>query len=230
MRRKFGTRALLLATVVTALAGVGQALEEAPLHPQSPLEILRELRDGNERFAQDHATRHHQSKAWRERLTTSQHPKAIILGCADSRVPPELLFDAGFGDLFVVRVAGNVVDLDVAASIDYAYFHTGSRLVVVLGHENCGAVTAALGDYKQEVLPIQFLLKQIAPALVNLPPGSLEQRVTSGVYANVRQSVRELNQLPKAAQAEADGKALIVGAVYNLETNRVDFVDPPAGF
>ncbi|MBT9586289.1 carbonic anhydrase [bacterium] len=222
-------RILVLGIFLAALGSGGQAMEEAPVNQQAPLETLRKLRDGNLRFAGDHASRHHQSKTWRERLTTSQHPEAIILGCADSRVPPELLFDAGFGDLFVVRVAGNTVDLNVAASIDYAYLHTGSRLVVVLGHENCGAVTAALGDYQGEVLPIQFLLKQIVPALTDLPAGDAMQRVSAGVVANVRQSVRELQQMAAKSGAVARGELIIVGAVYDLETNVVKFLDPPPG-
>lgn len=222
-------RLAALGICVVALGSGGQALEEAPVNQQAPLEILRKLRDGNLRFAQGRSTRHHQDKTWRERLTTAQHPEAIFLGCSDSRVPPELLFDAGFGDLFVIRVAGNTMDLNVAASIDYAYLHTGSRLVVVLGHENCGAVTAALGDYQSEVLPIQYLLKQIVPALSHLPAGDTTQRVSAGVEANVRQSVRELQKMAASNGAMARGELLIVGAVYDLETNQVEFLDPPAG-
>jgi carbonic anhydrase len=208
---------------------VGYSLEEAPVSTRPPLDTLRQLRDGNLRFAEDRVTRHHQSKSWRERLTTAQHPEAIIVGCADSRVPPEMLFDAGFGDLFVIRVAGNCIDLNVAASVDYAFLHTGARLVVVLGHENCGAVTAAVGDYQNEVLPIQYLLKQIVPALAQLPAGDPRQRVQAGVYANVRQSVRELTEMGTAAELVKRGELLVVGGVYSLETNRVEFIDPPEG-
>ena len=193
---------------------------------QPASDAWRDLREGNLRFVQGpHASRH-QSKSWRDQLSNAQHPKAIVLGCADSRVPPELLFDQGFGDLFVVRIAGNVVDLNVAASLDYALHHTGARLIVVLGHEDCGAVTAALGDHSHEDLVVRYLLKQIIPALQDLPSGgSPAERVKAGVYANVGQSVDEIVSMPACRQAVASGELLVVGGVYNLHTGSVDWLN-----
>lgn len=193
---------------------------------QSPLEALRDLREGNQRFVAGPHAQRHQSKSWRDQLSASQHPKAILLGCADSRVPPELLFDQGFGDLFTVRIAGNVVDLNVAASLDYALHHTGARLIVVLGHEDCGAVTAALGDHCHEDLVVRYLLKQIVPALQGVPAeGRPADRVRAGVYANVRQSVDEIVSMPTCKQAVANGELLVVGGVYNLHTGAVEWLN-----
>lgn len=193
------------------------AEESAP--KSDPRTVLRELLEGNERFVQGVGSRHHMSKSWRDQLSGAQHPRAIILGCADSRVPPELLFDEGFGDLFVVRVAGNVVDLDVAASIEYGVLHTGANLILVLGHEECGAVTAALGDFHQETLPIQFLLKQIVPALSGVRGQTEPQRVSAGVESNVRQSVLELRSLPCFQSG-----VLVKGAIYEIKTGRVRLI------
>jgi len=206
-----------------ALMSPGPA--EAPPGPP-PDQVLAELKAGHARFLSGTPTRQHESKGWREKVSSAQHPKAVILGCADSRVPPELLFDQGFGDLFVIRIAGNVVEPEVAGSLEYAFEHTGSRLVVVMGHEDCGAVTAALNDYTREDLAIQLLLKHIVPALHGLPADLPQaERVQAGVYANVRQSVRELKSLPACAKAIAGGQLSIVGAVYNLHTGIIDWLD-----
>lgn len=162
---------------------------------------------------------------WRDRLTREQHPVAVIVGCADSRVPVELVFDQGFGDLFVVRVAGNIVDESVAASVVYGVLHAGASLVLVLGHEQCGAVTSALGDYRAEPLSVQSLLKQIVPALVGIGPGPLEQRVQLGVEANAHQTVRELSGLGALQEPLKTGRVRIVGGVYRLETGRVELLE-----
>ena len=191
----------------------------------SGLQTLRDLMAGNQRFVEGAVAHQHESAGWRKRLSSAQHPQAVILGCADSRVPPELVFDEGFGDLFVVRVAGHVLDVDSAASVEYGVMHTGCKLVLILGHEGCGAVTAALEDYTQEPLPIQFLLKQIVPALQALPEGPPEARLDAAVRANVRQAVREARSMKPLT----DQGVLIVGAVYNLHSGRVELLDPPAG-
>jgi carbonic anhydrase len=108
----------------------------------TPAQALDRLREGNRRFATAHAAHPHAGVAWARQLASGQHPFAVVLTCSDSRVAPELLFDQGLGDLFVVRVAGNVVDPDVIGSIEYAVDHLHTQLVIVMGHENCGAVTA----------------------------------------------------------------------------------------
>lgn len=214
---------LTLGWVVTTAVQIPSASGE-PAPKADPKQILRELLEGNQRFLKAGVSRHHMSKSWLEQLSGAQHPRAIVLGCSDSRVPPELLFDEGFGDLFVVRVAGNVVDLDVAASVEYAVLHTGAQLILVLGHEECGAVTAALSDYHREALPIQYLLKQIVPALGDLPRNTEPATVSAGVDRNVRQSVLELRSLPCFRNQPG---ILIQGAVYEIKTGRVRLVADP---
>ncbi|MFN7291939.1 MAG: carbonic anhydrase, partial [Pirellula sp.] len=153
-RRQF-VRTTTLATAVAASAAIPLEVDAAQSNSTSlsAEEALSSLKDGNKRFVSGNLRYPHTGKEWLKGLVKGQAPFATILGCSDSRVPPELLFDQGFGDLFVVRVAGNVVDVDVEGSIEYSVDHCGTRLVVVMGHQGCGAVTAALkssGDLKNE--------------------------------------------------------------------------------
>src|SRR5712671_2902143 len=113
-------------------------------HPGDPPALLQRLVEGNDRFVRDAPRPQHVGREWRLRLTKQQHPYATILSCSDSRVPPELIFDEGFGDLFVIRVAGHVVAHDALGSLAYAAEHLQTKLFVVMGHEGCGAVTAAV--------------------------------------------------------------------------------------
>jgi len=139
--------------------------------PKDGAEALQRLKDGNARFAAGKTRHAHESADWRKHLVAGQQPLATVLGCSDSRVPPELVFDQGFGDLFVIRVAGNVVAADVVGSLAYAALHLGTPLIVVMGHAGCGAVTAAVdGMLKQVKEPerIETLLKLIEPGLADL--------------------------------------------------------------
>lgn len=151
------------------------------------------------------------------------------LGCSDSRVPLEPLFDQGFGDLFVVRVAGNVAAVDELGSIEYAANHLGVRFVVVLGNEQCGAVTAALGsesERKHEPADTQALLERIQPALQGVPADlAPAERTHRAVDANVRQSVRLLRQSPAIEARAKHGEITIVGAVYELDTGKVRWLE-----
>jgi len=159
-------------------------------------------------------------------LSEGQHPFGIVLGCADSRVAPELVFDHGLGDLFVIRVAGNVVAEDEAGSIEYALQHLGVPLLVVLGHDNCGAVTAALGAHEDEPGELVSLLRRILPALGGIDPSlPMQERIRLGVEANVRQSVAQLRAIQDRLGQSAAERTLIVGAVYDLETGRVRAVE-----
>jgi len=186
---------------------------------------LEQLVEGNRRFVAGTSKHGHQSAAYRHGLAASQHPFAPILGCSDSRVPVELLLDQGFGDLFVIRVAGNVVGTDDLGSIEYAVHHLHTPLVVVMGHESCGAVTSALlsaEDRSHEAGAIQELLSQIEPAVKDLDPAlSQAERVHRGVEANVRQSVRQLQATADLMQPHGGVAPMIVGAVYELETGKV---------
>src|SRR5689334_19265650 len=167
--------------LLAALGGVAASTLTAPLvadeprpqesFPKDASEALARLKAGNDRFA-DGKTRHaHESADWRKHLVGEQKPFATILGCSDSRVPPELVFDQGFGDLFVVRLAGHVIAADVVASLSYAARHLGTPVFVVMGHTGCGAVTAALdAKVKQTHEPerIEMLVKLIEPSLKDL--------------------------------------------------------------
>jgi len=200
--------------------------EERDRIPENGEQALEWLLDGNRRFAEGRPRHDYESQRRRMMLTEGQHPFGVVLGCSDSRVPPELIFDFGLGDLFVIRVAGNVVAGHEAASIEYAIAHLDVPLILVLGHEGCGAVTAALGMAEGEVQELEGLLRQIQPALVDIDPSlPEEQRVHLGVEANVRQSVGQLLDIAEREQRPQDERVLVVGAVYELDTGRVHILD-----
>jgi carbonic anhydrase len=192
--------------------------------PQGATDAQQRLLKGNERFAAGQSVHDHASKEWRKRLTTGQKPFATILGCSDSRVPLELVFDQGFGDLFVIRVAGNVVSSDVVGSLEYAWYHLHVPLLVVLGHEECGAVTAALDsklNLAKEPERIETLVRMIEPGLKDIDlKQSPEKRLSAAVKANVRWSMTQLAELPEVKRGLADNKLKMIGAVYDLETGR----------
>ena len=163
-------------------------------------------------------------------LALGQQPYATILGCSDSRVPPELIFDANFGELFIVRVAGNVMSPEVAGSMQYAGAHLHTPLFVVLGHEGCGAVKAAV-DSKlhgvQHRSRIQILVDSILPGLAEFDPRSNSgNQIAQAVEANVRWSMRQIRESPEGAQALKEGRAKLLGAVYQIASGRVRFLQP----
>jgi carbonic anhydrase len=207
----------------------GAAADEAV--PRNAQEALDRLKAGNERFRTGRMVRHHQGRAWRHALTSEQHPFASVLGCSDSRVPVELVLDQGFGDLFIVRVAGNVVASDILGSLAYALAHVHTPLVVVLGHEGCGAVTAALQGPARHGEPqrLEELLHLIEPGLRGLDPGLQgPARLSAAVAANVRWSLRQFAELPAGRRLSADHAILLVGGIYDLESGRVRFLDADA--
>jgi carbonic anhydrase len=186
------------------------------------------LKAGNQRFVAGQLQNPHMSAAWRNRLVSAQHPIAVLVGCSDSRVPTELVFDQGFGDLFVIRNAGHVMTTDVIGSIAYAVRHLDVHLVVIMGHEGCGAVTAALDaeGREKEPLELQEVLRLIDPALVDVPrTGDPERRVAAAVEANVRYSHRQLTELLVERGLAGKLDALIAGAVYSLKTGAVNFLE-----
>lgn len=208
--------------------------ESAPRpHPTQGREALSILKAGNRRFSEGHAAHPHTDARFRRQLETEQHPLATVLGCSDSRVPPELIFDEGFGDLFVVRVAGNIVDVDVSASVEYAVDHLRAPLLVVLGHEGCGAVTAAI-EHLRGALPsdkeppeIFSLLSHIEPGLQRLgTQEDLKTMVHVAVEENVRHSMQELAKVPDIHKAITTGQLQVVGAIYDLHTGEVRFLEP----
>jgi carbonic anhydrase len=191
-------------------------------------EALARLREGNERFTRGEARFPTIQKEILADLAKGQQPWATILGCSDSRVPPELVFDAGFGELFIVRVAGNVVSPEVLGSLQYAAVHLRTPLFVVLGHEGCGAVQAALAATFQGARDrsrIERLLENITPGLTGIDAeAGPEEMLRAGIEANVRWSMRQVLETPEAKQRQQEGRMMLVGAVYELTTGRVRFL------
>lgn len=219
--------AALCAGMILSSLALGAETHTTPAPTAAPTAsmALQNLVDGNQRFIAGTPRHRHESAAYRHELAASQHPFATILACSDSRVPVEKVFDQGFGDVFVVRVAGNVVGVYDLGSIEYAVHHLHTPLVLVMGHESCGAVTSALlseTDRQREAGAIQELLNQIVPALTDLDPSlSQAERVHRGVEANVRQSVRQLQATADLMQPGEGDAPMIVGAVYDLVTGKV---------
>jgi len=198
-------------------------------------EALRRLREGNERFASEAQTGEMFLKRMRSAKTDIvQEPVAIILGCSDARVPIEMVFDQELGDLFVIRVAGNVVSPSQLGSAEFAAEKFGTRLIVVLGHSHCGAVTGTLEVLNRPRDPAspntRYIADLIEPAVAGLLDPKLgydrETLIGEGVRANVRQSVRQLREGSAILKrlVESDG-LLVVGAEYSLETGRVDYFE-----
>lgn len=194
----------------------------------SAKEALARLVAGNKRFLHGAARSARLQRETLADLAKGQRPYATILGCSDSRVPPEWIFDAGLGELFVVRVAGNVLSPEIAGSLQYAGSHLQTPLFVVLGHEGCGAVQAALQTKHQGAQHrsrIQILVDSIVPALPDYDPGlSPQQRLAQAVESNVRWTVRQICSTPEGQARIAEGRMMIVGAVYEIETGRVRFL------
>jgi carbonic anhydrase len=196
--------------------------------PISADEALHRLITGNERFQQGQAHFPSVCKETLADLAKGQQPYATILGCSDSRVPPELIFDANFGELFIVRVAGNVVSPEVMGSLQYAGQHLHTPLFLVLGHQGCGAVKAALESKLYSVQHgsrIQILVDNIVPGLRDLDANAVdEDRLAQAVEANVRWSMQQLRDSPEGSRALAEGRAKLVGAVYEIASGRVRFL------
>ena len=200
-------------------------------------EALDRLRAGNRRFASADDQRTESAEARRQGLVAGQSPVAVILGCSDSRVPPEIIFDQGLGDLFVVRAAGNVAAPSQVGSVEFAVSRLGTRLVVVLGHSGCGAVLAALEEQEVPSPPdaanLNSILRRIQPSAdgcVGEGSGtSLEDVVRCAVRENVKTSIRELCSSSILKELLEEGGLRVVGAEYSLETGVVDFLDDTLG-
>jgi len=199
------------------------------------LTALQRLREGNHRFVHEASSSEPISTHTRRaELTSYQAPFAIILGCSDSRVPAELVFDQGLGDLFVIRVAGNIVAPSQIGSVEFAVSRYGTRLVVVMGHTQCGAILATLDDLTQgndsSSKNIQSIVNRVKPAVEGLLHTELrnnhEALVNEAVRANVRASANHLRHGSEIIErlVEEDG-LLVVGAEYSLETGVVNFFD-----
>jgi carbonic anhydrase len=190
------------------------------VRPPTPEEALDRLMAGNRRFAAGESQGLHRDLIRVSELTEGQSPYAAVLSCADSRVPPELLFDQGFGDIFTVRVAGNVAGSEEIGSLEYTVGVLGSMVVMVLGHSSCGAVSAAM---KGGPVP-----GQISALFAHITPGIADagDDMDAAVAANVRAQARVLRTAsPVMREAIAEGRLAIVGGVYDLHTGSVKIVD-----
>lgn len=229
---------LLVAIALSPLATLAQdAAQEATTAPENPAHVcpppeqaLKTLMEGNKRFVRGESKHPHEAVDYRASLAKGQHPFATVLACSDSRVTPVLIFDQGVGDLFVIRVAGNIIDNDVTGSIEYAVDHCGTRLVIVMGHKGCGAVTAAyhayvardLGDEPKE---IKGLLARIEPSLKDLDRSqSVDKQIEEGVRKNVELAIRKLSEADDVRHSLATGHLVIRGAIYDLETGVIELM------
>lgn len=193
------------------------------------LAALQRLRDGNQRFASGTSVLESDPTERAEHLS-GQEPFAVILGCSDSRVPAEIVFDQGLGDLFVIRVAGNIVAPSLLGSVEYAAIHLGSRLAVVLGHSGCGAVRATIEQVRHPAAAlspnIAAIVDQIRPSVEPLIAGAADDLTERAVRANVGASA---NQLRHGSAVLGDlvrnDGLLVIGAHYSLATGIVDFFD-----
>jgi carbonic anhydrase len=201
-------------------------------------EALEALREGNRRFVGDLSHDAGRSSIRRRVLPADQDPLAIILGCSDARVPAEIVFDQGLGDLFVIRVAGNIVAPSQVGSVEFAAEAFGTRLVVVLGHSSCGAVRATLEQLvrppREQSRNLRSIVDRIRPAVEALlergPPRDPKTLETQAVRANIRMSADHLRHGSAVLEQliQKDG-LLVVGAEYSLETGVVDFFDGVPG-
>ena len=230
---------LSLATLsVAVLSGCASGKIESAKSPAAPHhgaeteksvsaeQALSRLREGNERFRSGQLQHPDQGVSRLHEISSGQHPFAIVVSCSDSRVPPEIVFDEGLGDLFVVREAGHVADAATLGSIEYAVEHLHAHLVVVLGHENCGAVAAAADVITKNAKPeghIVTLVDDIRPAIERSQsgPGSLVARAVRANVDMVADNIRGSH--PILFEHLAHGDVKVVGAVYDLKTGAIEW-------
>jgi carbonic anhydrase len=222
--RPFAFALILGPALAFVLGGCASAPTAAPSKEANPTEAKELLMQGNERFVSGHSQHPRSDEHRRAELATSQHPFAVVLACADSRSGPELVFDQGLGDLFVVREAGNVLDDHTIGSIEYAAEHLHSPLIVVLGHERCGAVAAAretIAAKGHAEGHIGSLVDSIRPAVES----TVGQDADATCKANIRNMVHALmTSKPLLEHMVEKGELAVVGAYYDLDTGVVTFL------
>lgn len=201
-------------------------LHEKDVKPLSPDSVISLLKQGNEAFVEHHSHNRDAVAQLKESAHDGQHPLAIVLSCIDARVPVEIIFDKGVGDIFVTRVAGNVVSGDVLGSMEYACEHSGSKVVVVLGHKQCGAVHSACAGVKAGNMTA--MLAKIQPAIdslktkdTNIEDEAFQNEVAKKNAQNMVEAVRKGSEILK--EMEEKGEIKIVPALFDLETGEVEF-------
>jgi carbonic anhydrase len=225
---------LTVAVLTTALwiFGTGQvstvsAAADMGATAMTPAQALAQLMAGNQRFQSDTTGHPHLHAKRREELAAGQAPFAVILSCSDSRVPPELIFDQGLGDLFVIRLAGNTVTRAGLESIDYAVDHLGTNLIMVLGHQSCGAVKGALAEcVSKPAAKLPEIFANICPAVEQARKKGGDNLESSAIDLNVIDQVKTLARSPQFKKRVADGSLKIVGARYDLESGKVEILNP----
>lgn len=212
-----------LCCTILALFAVTIYLNAKDTQSPTAATVLAALKTGNQRHVSAHYSHPHETATYRQGLSAGQHPQASVLTCADSRVAPEIIFDQGLGDLFDVRVAGNVAGNDEIASLEYAAKHLHTPLIVVMGHQKCGAVSAAVEGGEAEG-HLSALITPISSAVAKAKhlQGDL---VENSVRINVENVVEELRtSKPVLSELVSQGKLTIVGAVYSLDTGKVTWL------
>ena len=185
---------------------------------------MQKLTDGNKRFVEQKEKHPDVNKKRRKEMLKGQHPFVVILSCSDSRVPPELIFDQGLGDIFEIRNAGNVLDEHVIGSIEYAVMHCGVKLIVIMGHQDCGAIAATLSG-KSETKYIKSLEDSIQPAVKDCKKHGLDVNSDNVVKAHVMLDIEELMvQDTELVKYMKENKVQIVPAYYHLDNGKVEFL------
>src|SRR5208337_5043474 len=209
----------IAALSISTTRAVTAAVHESAIGAEQALKLLLE---GNQRFVAGKLERPNQMPVRRAEVAKGQHPFAAVLACSDSRTPPEIIFDRGLGDLFTVRVAGNVADQVVIESLDYSVTHLGVRVVMVLGHRRCGAVIAAVEGHEEEgdVGPMLSELKPAVAASRGMPGDPVEDAVRE----NVKLVVKNLATSTELSAMVNSGELKIVGGIYDLETGTIELL------
>ena len=225
--------ALTLAAAAAVSVPAARAAEDAKSTAPSPDEAVARLMEGNARFVEGDMEHPNLGQEVREDLAKGQAPFAVIVSCSDSRVPPEIVFDAGPGDLFVIRVAGNVVEDHALASIEYAVANLGTPLVMVMGHESCGAVGAAVASEKGEASfdgHIHDLVETIRPAVqAAMEHAQGDEVLDAAVKENaVRVKEQLSNSKPYVGEYASEGKIKLLAARYDLDSGKVTLIDGKA--
>ena len=220
---------MLRKLILTGFIGLSSLIANDSVSSIPAAEALQILKDGNQRFIDGKSIHPHSDFERIKEISKGQKPFVTINSCSDSRVPPELIFDQGFGDVFIVRNAGNVSDTDEVGTIEYGTEHLGTNLVVVMGHTKCGAVTAvAKGDHVEGNIP--KLVDNIVPAVEKVKHSHKNEDyskwINEAITENVNQSIKDILRKSKiVSHLVQEGKVKIIGAIYDVETGKVIFIE-----
>jgi len=222
-KREFLSKILLMVAIATVSITITHAVIAAVSAPtMSADEALKLLLDGNQRFVAGKLEHPNQTPERRAEVAKGQHPFASVLACSDSRTPPEIIFDRGLGDIFTVRVAGNVADKVVIESLDYSVKHLGVRLMMVLGHRRCGAVIAAVAGHEEEG-DVGPMLSELRPA-VEASKGMAGDPVENAVRENVKLVMKNLATSEELSAMVKSGELKVVGGIYDLDTGTIEML------